>query len=203
MAEAWYRESGVVGRGRPTSRLVEAEAWRRPSQSAANHKIPEVTGNFDAAQKLPWTTLLSPSPFDSTVHSFFNDCSDQCTPGPQPDLSLRLGSQIQTLLSREGRRTSGGRTGKSRSRSGCSVVRGGHVGSHTSTKGPDGPALEGDHFSWLHPAHADATQGRWQLSSGLANPLYVIDRQLQPLRERATSRRIPHCVQQVPAQPAG
>jgi hypothetical protein len=94
----------------------------------------------------------------------FNDCSDQCTPGAQPDLSLRLGPQIQTLLSREGQRTSGGRTGQSRSGSGGSVVRGGRVGSHTTTKAPDGPALEGEHFSWLRPAHADATQGRWQLS---------------------------------------
>jgi hypothetical protein len=166
MAEAWYRESGVVGRGRPTSRLVEAEAWRQPSQSAANRKIREVTGNLDAAQKLPCSAL----PRSTVRYTLFNDCSDQCSPGAQPDLSLRLGSQIQTLLSREGRRTSGGRTGKSRSRSGCSVVRGGHVGSHTSTKGPDGPALEGDHFPRLHPAHADATQGRWQLSEAIPGP---------------------------------
>src|SRR5437867_3260495 len=33
-----------------------------------------------------------------TVHSF-NACADQCTTGAQPALSLRLGPQIQTLLS--------------------------------------------------------------------------------------------------------
>ena len=90
-------------------------------------------------------------------YTLFNDCSDQCATGAQPALSLRLGPQIQTLLSREGRRTGGCRPGQSRSGSGCSIARGGHVGSHTSTKAPDAPALEGDHFSWLRPAHADAT----------------------------------------------
>src|SRR2546427_11876393 len=97
-------------------------------------------------------------------YTVFNECSDQCTTGAQPALSLRLGPKIQTLLSREGRRTGGCRTGQSRSRSGCSIVRGGHVGSHTSTKAPDASALEGDYFSWLRPPHAGATQGRWQLS---------------------------------------
>jgi len=77
---------------------------------------------------------------------------------------LRLGPQIQTLLSREGRCTGDGRTGQSRGGSGGPASRGGHVGSQTSTKTGNAPALEGDHFSWLRPAHADATQGRWQLS---------------------------------------
>jgi len=97
-------------------------------------------------------------------YTLVNDCSDQCTTGAQPALSLRLGPQIQTLLSREGRPTGGRRTGPSRGRHGCSIVRGGHVDSHTSTKASNAPALEGDHLSWLRPAHADATQGRWQLS---------------------------------------
>ena len=105
-------------------------------------------------------------------YTLFNDCSDQCATGAQPALSLRLGPQVQTLLSREGRRTGGCRPGQSRRGSGCSIARGGHVGSHTNTKAPDAPALEGDHFSWLRPAHADATQGRWQLSEAIPpNPL--------------------------------
>ena len=47
------------------------------------------------------------------------------------------------------------------------TVWGGHIGSRPSTKAPDAPALEGDDFSWLHPAHADATQGWWQLSEAI------------------------------------
>src|SRR2546422_5595293 len=91
-------------------------------------------------------------------YTVFNECSDQCTTGTQPALSLRLGPKIQTLLSREGQRTGGCRSDQSRSRSGCSIVRGGHVGSPTSIKAPDAPAVEGDHLSWLRPSHADATQ---------------------------------------------
>src|SRR5438093_3173091 len=116
-----------------------------------------VTRNSQCQRSLSRTTL-------AWLYTLFNESSDQCTTGAQPALSLRLGPKIQTLLSREGRRTSGCRTGQSRSRSGCSIVRDGHVGSHTSTKAPDAPALEGDHFSRLCPSHADATQGRWQLS---------------------------------------
>ena len=38
----------------------------------------------------------------SAVH-FLNDCSAQYSTGTQRALSLRIGAQIQTLLSREGR----------------------------------------------------------------------------------------------------
>jgi hypothetical protein len=100
-------------------------------------------------------------------YTLFNEYSDQYKTGAQSALPLRLGPQIQTLLSREGRRTGGCRTGQSRNRSGCSIARGAHVDSRTSTKDPDAPALEGEHFSWLRPAHADATQGRWQLSEAI------------------------------------
>jgi hypothetical protein len=99
-------------------------------------------------------------------YTFFHDYADQCTTGAQQALLLRLGPQIQTLLSRKGRRRGGGRTCRSRrSRGGCSIVRGDRAGSHPRTKTSDAPALERDNFSWLRPAHADATEGWWQLSS--------------------------------------
>jgi hypothetical protein len=93
----------------------------------------------------------------------FNDGSDQCTTGAQSALPLRLGPQIQALLSREGRPAGGCRTGQRRSRSGCSIVGSGCAGSHASPKTQDGAALEGDHVSRLRPAHADAPQGRRRL----------------------------------------
>ena len=65
---------------------------------------------------------------------------------------------------RGGRRSGQGRSG---SGSGGCIVGGGHVGSHTSAKAPNASTLEGDHFSWFRPAHADATQGRWQLSEAM------------------------------------
>jgi hypothetical protein len=43
-----------------------------------------------------------------------NDCSDDCTPGTERALSLRLQTQIQALLSVEGRRRR-----KLRARQGC------------------------------------------------------------------------------------
>jgi hypothetical protein len=98
-----------------------------------------------------------------TVHCF-NDSFERRTTGTQPALSLRLGPKIQTLLPRERRPTGSRRTGQSRSRSGCSIVRGGRGTSRTSTKAPDAPALEDDHLSWLRPSDADATEGRRQLS---------------------------------------
>ena len=96
-------------------------------------------------------------------YTLFNDGSDECTTGAQPALSLRLGPQIQTLLSREGR-AGGCRTGQSRSRNGCRLARGGRADSHTITKAPDAPALEGDHVPRLRSEDAHAAQGRWKLS---------------------------------------
>lgn len=98
-------------------------------------------------------------------YTLFNDRSDRCTTRPQRALSLRLGPQIQALLSREGRRKGECRTGQSRSGSACSIVRGRHRDAQTGAKVTNGPALEGDLYSWLRPAPADATQGRWQLRS--------------------------------------
>jgi hypothetical protein len=97
-----------------------------------------------------------------TVHSF-NDRSHRCTARAQRALSLRLGPQIQTLLSRERRPRGSGRTGKSRSRSSGSIVRRRGCDAHAGAKATNGPALEGDLYSWLRSALADATQGRWQL----------------------------------------
>jgi hypothetical protein len=106
-----------------------------------------------------------PSVITLVRYTPFNDCSDPCTTGAQPALSLRLGPQIQAVLSREGRTAGGCGTGQSRGRSGGSAGRGACAGSHAGTKAPDAPALEGDQFSRLRPADADATQGRRQLST--------------------------------------
>ena len=110
------------------------------------------------------------------IHSLINDYSGQCTTWAKPALSLRLGPQIQTLLSRQGRPTGSCRAGQDRSRRGCSIARVGHVGYHPGTEAPNAPALEGDHFSWVRPAHADTTQGR-QLGTaapwGCTNPVSV------------------------------
>ena len=70
----------------------------------------------------------------SRTYTRFNDCSDQCTAGAQRTLSLRLGPQIQTLLSREGRREGQRCTGQSRSGSACLVARGRHRNAHTPPK---------------------------------------------------------------------
>jgi hypothetical protein len=102
-------------------------------------------------------------PVAGTVHSF-NDCSDRCTTRTQRALSLRIGPQIQTLLSWEGRRRGGCRTGRSRSGKTSAIVRRGQLDAQTRAKATTRPALEGDLDSWLHPAVADATQGRWGLS---------------------------------------
>jgi hypothetical protein len=99
-----------------------------------------------------------------TVHFPRDYCTDQCSTRTQSALPLRLRPQVQTLLPRKGRRTGGCRTGQSRGRSGCAVIRGGHTGCATGTKTSNAPAMEGDHFSWLRPAHAEPAQGRGELS---------------------------------------
>lgn len=88
-------------------------------------------------------------------YTLFNDCYDQRTTGAQSALPLRLGPQIQTLLSREGRQTGSCRTGQSRGRCGRSIARNRHA-AQTGTKTANAPALEGDHFSWLRSTLADA-----------------------------------------------
>ena len=148
---------------RPELRLV---AERRPQGDNLSGitalELVRAVARTNRRHRMRVETRRRPSAAGGTL--FFNDCPDQCTTWAQPALSLRLGPQVQTLLSREGRPTGGCRTGQSCSRSGCSTVRDGHVGSHTSTKAPDAPAVEGDHVSWLRPARADdATQGRWRL----------------------------------------
>src|SRR4029077_9815741 len=91
-----------------------------------------------------------------------NDCSDECTARPQRALSLRLGPQIQTLLSREGRSRGSRGAGQGRRRS--AALRDGRRRTDTHTKASDGPALEGDLDSCFHPAPG-ATQGGRQLIS--------------------------------------
>lgn len=102
---------------------------------------------------------------------------------------MRLGPQVQTLLSGEGRRTGGCCTGPSRSRGGCSITRDCHVGSHARTKAPHGPAVEGDHVSWVHPAHADAPQSRWQLNDAILSNLLALNP--RPEHTPATRRDAP------------
>ena len=67
---------GFIPRTR-TPRKVVAEAWRRPSQSAANRKIREVTGNFVPISRCP----AQPFPFDSKVHSFPMTAQTSARPG--------------------------------------------------------------------------------------------------------------------------
>jgi len=93
-----------------------------------------------------------------------NDRSDPRTARAQPALSLRLGPQVQTLLSREGRHAGGCRPGQGRSGRNRSLVRCGRARARTSAKASDSPALEGDHLPRLRPAHTVAAQGRRQLS---------------------------------------
>ena len=97
-------------------------------------------------------------------YTLLNDGSDQCTTGAQRALPLRLGPQIQTLLSRERCRTGLRGTGRCRGRKCCPIVRGGDGGSHAHTQAPDATAVEDDHVSWLRRALADATQGGRQLA---------------------------------------
>jgi hypothetical protein len=80
-------------------------------------------------------------------------------------MPLRLGPQIQTLLSREGRRAGGRLTGRSRDGSGCST-RGASAGSHAGAEAPDPAAMEDDDVPGLRPAHPNAAEGRWELSDG-------------------------------------
>ena len=94
-----------------------------------------------------------------------NDCSDRSTPRTQRALSLRIGPQIQTLLSSEGRRKSGRRTGQSRSgKATGSIVPGSQLDAETRAYPSNGSALESNLDSWLRAALAHATQNGRQLS---------------------------------------
>ena len=96
-------------------------------------------------------------------YTAFDDASDPHATGAQRPLPLRLGSQVQTLLSRQGRGPGGGGTGQGHGRRGGGAPRGGHGGPFTAAETPDAPAVEGRHVSWLRPAYADAPQGRRRL----------------------------------------
>jgi hypothetical protein len=80
---------------------------------------------------------------------------------------LRLGPQIQTLLSRERQRSGNSGTGNSRSRSVFYIVRERLVDAPAGAKATNGPALEGNVYAWLRSTLADATQGRWQLTEAV------------------------------------
>ena len=94
-----------------------------------------------------------------------NDCSDDCTPGTERALSLWLHTQIQALLSVEGRRRR-----ELRARQGCvpgprSVNGACGYDANPATKGANGSALEGEDGSWICPARAWASQGRRELGN--------------------------------------
>lgn len=101
------------------------------------------------------------------VHSF-NDSFDPCTTGTQRALSLRLGPQVQALLSREGPRRRGRLTGHSCGGNARAIVGGSSVETQAAAKTPDEPALEGGEHARLHPTHADAAQSRRELSEAHA-----------------------------------
>ncbi len=98
-----------------------------------------------------------------------------CTPRPQRALPLRLGPQIQALLSREGRQTGRRGTGDDRRGSSCAIARGRHVNFQAGAETPHGPALEGKRDSGLRSAVAHATQGRWRLK----HPGHVATRRMR------------------------
>ncbi len=99
----------------------------------------------------------------SEVHSKQNDCSDDCPPGTERALSLRLQTQIQALLfvERRGRGELGARPGCVRGP--CSVNGVCCHDPDTATKSANGSALEGEDGSWLCPARAWSSQGRREL----------------------------------------
>ena len=88
-----------------------------------------------------------------------HDCLSQCTTRAQRAVSLRLGPQVQTLLSRKGRPGGERRAGQSCCRSPRSIARGACIRSGASAKAGDTPTLEGDHAR-LRAASADAAQNR-------------------------------------------
>ena len=94
-----------------------------------------------------------------------NDCSDDCTPGTERALSLRFQTQIQALLSVEGRRRR-----ERRARPGCvpesrSVNGVCCYDANPATKDANGSALEGEDGSWIYPARARSSQGRRELGN--------------------------------------
>jgi hypothetical protein len=111
------------------------------------------------------------------VHSFngyghqFNGYGHQRTTGPQRALSLWLGSQVQTLLSREGREGGDRRTGKGRGSSASSIVGRHHLEAREDAKAPHGSTVASNIFARFRAALAHATQGRRRLSGDVGlNP---------------------------------
>ena len=128
------------------------------------------SGWIGLRRELSLSTRRSPSrdpvvPAPPVQYTRRNDCSDRSTPRTQRALSLRIGPQIQTLLSSEGRRKSGRRTGPSRSgKAAGSIVPGSQLDAETRAYPSNGSALESNLDSWLRAALAHATQSGRQLS---------------------------------------
>ena len=99
----------------------------------------------------------------------------------QRTVSLRVGTQVQALLSSEGRSAGRGRTGDGRGRGACRSGRAGVHGPSTSPQAADAAAVEGDGEPRLRQAHEHAAQGRWRLSHA-ARPHLAGQGPLQVLR---------------------
>ena len=98
------------------------------------------------------------------------DCPNDTT-GAQRTLSLRFRSQIQTLLSREGRQKGRGCCAAAKAAAEAPAQSAEAVTSKTprTTNAENGSALESGFHAWLRPADENATKGRWRLNQGTRN----------------------------------
>ena len=133
---------------------TSVEMIRHPASSS---------GWIGLRRELSLSTRRSPSrdpvvPAPPVQYTRRNDCSDRSTPRTQRALSLRIGPQVQTLLSSERRRKSGRRPGQSRSgKATGSIVPGSQLDAETRAYPSNGSALESNLDSWLRAALAHAT----------------------------------------------
>jgi hypothetical protein len=90
----------------------------------------------------------------------------------QRSMSLRLGPQVQALLSGEGRSRGGSGARQGGGSSDCrSSVGGNSIGADAAAEASDASALEGDDVARLRAENADAPEGRRQLKDAARGPL--------------------------------